>query len=110
MRSLVIGLALLLVSVSAAQTQQFAIPAPAMTSQMEVHAVEAPSAAMASDLVPATADRAAETVLEPALAEAPAAENTAVEATAAARQVTATSVLAIIGGVVIVVALIALFN
>lgn len=94
MRFIVVGLALALATIPAAQAQQLAIPTSA--SQPDLRRDEAPTAAMRVDVTPAPIE-----VVESGhdVAEAK-----------AARQISARNVLAIIGAVVVGVALFALFS
>ncbi len=97
MRSIVVGLALVFAAIPVAHAQELAIPAPATpvpTSQPELRQMEAPANAVEVDLAPVAVE-AVEATYEVADAQA---------------QVSARNVLAIIGAIVVVVALVALFK
>ena len=100
MRSVVVALALVVATAAVAPAQQFATPESDLTVQSDPRPVEAPPAVGAVELAPVP--------LTPAAVQAEQ-TNAALE-TRTAAQVSAQTVLAVIGAVVVIVALVALFN
>lgn len=97
MRSIVTGLFLALVTVSTAQAQQHSIPGESPASRPELRPIDVPSAAIPANLLEPRAVHVVEVRRDVVEAKAP-------------QDIKATTVLAIIGAVVVVVALVALFN